>query len=153
MDWIQALISALGGAATVGVPLWIKLRNANVGIKKREAELDIEITKKKAEQDETNKINTEGEWKRILQYRDAELQTLRSRDEAQDKQISDLYNKHIDCEKERARNEAKIEALEKHYGNQIDTLKAEILELRLLLKGGLNNAVPQGTTAPGHSAG
>lgn len=153
MDWIQTLIAAVMGAAGSGIPLWIKLRNANIGIRKKEAELDLEITKKKAEQDQTDKINTEGEWKRILEYRDAELQTLRARDEAQDKQIKDLYDKHIDCEKERARNEAKIEAIEKHYGSQIDSLQRELAELRQLLKGGFGHAVPQGTPAPGNSAG
>lgn len=148
MDWLQTLVSGLLGAATTGIPLWIKLRNANIGFKKKEAELDIQIDKKKAEQVKINKIDTEAEWKRILEARNEELSTLRARDDVQEGQIKDLYQKHMECEKDKARNEAKLEAMERYYKERIDRLEVELRELHNTLRG-WKDAVSNGTPAPG----
>lgn len=145
MDWIQTLISLAIGAVGGALPLYFKLKNFQTKISKQVADNELEIEKKRAEHQKSNKIDTEAEWKRILEYRDAELTTLRARDEAQDRQIKDLFDKHVDCEKDKARNEARIEALERHYGDQIRRLEAELQELKNLLKGFKN--VPDGTSA------
>jgi DNA-binding helix-hairpin-helix protein with protein kinase domain len=144
-------MSALLGALSTGIPLYIKLRNATVEIDKKRAELQLEVDKKRAEQVRTNKIDTEAEWKRILEYRDAELITLRARDEAQDRQIKDLFDKHVECEKDKARNEARLEGLDKYYGAQIKDLKAEIEALKAALKE-QKNAVSERTSTHSDSS-
>lgn len=142
MDLVQTLITALLGAAGGAIPLWIRLRNAQVGIKQKEAELDLAISEEKDKQSQHNKINTEAEWKRILEYRDAELLTLRARDEQQERQIKDLYEKHVKCETDKARTEARLESMEKHQ----ERIELELAQLKALMKG-LPNGISQGTSS------
>jgi chromosome segregation ATPase len=144
-ELINHAIPGLIGALASGIPLYIKLRKANLVFKKSEIELN-----------ESKKINTEAEWKRILEYRDAELVQLRARDEAQEKQIRDLYEKHTQCETDKARNDEKIKAndekiksLEAKLEDKINQIKeletkleAKFDKLELLLQG-KQNAIPK----------
>lgn len=106
------LIPAVVGALTAGIPLYIKLRSANFDLRKQESEL----------QDKT-KINTEGEWKRILEYRDRETIELKAKDEAQEKRIDELYNLHIKCETDKARYEEKQKSLEAKLQEKINHIE------------------------------
>jgi hypothetical protein len=147
MDWLSTLISALMGAVASGVPLYIKFRNAQFELSKQGRILDLEVAHQQSEHDKSNRINTEAEWKRILEYRDAELSTLRARDEAQDRQIKDLYDKFVESEK----NKARLEAIEGVNKERMAALEDKLLKLSIALEGYKN--VSQGIPAPGCPAG
>src|SRR5688572_27597270 len=112
MEWLELLktvLSILAGAAASGVPLWYKVRSLSQklqegGIKLRgqEAKADQKAELAREEVDQQKKINSEAEWKRIIEFRDAELTRLRERDDQQERQLLELWNKHIECQ----RNEA-----------------------------------------------
>jgi hypothetical protein len=110
VDIWQIAIPAVVGALTSGVPLYIKLRSALSDIRKQDAEAQIAIKAKESELQDKTKINTEGEWKRILEYRDAELVQLRTKDEQQEKKIDELFKLHVDCERDKARHEERFKA-------------------------------------------
>lgn len=131
--WSIAALSSIGTLITAGIPLYIKLRNALFQLDKKRAELDLALKAQSQEQAKAVKIDSEAEWKRILESREAEIASLRARDELQDKQIRDLYDKHLDCEKERARNEERIKAVEKHSDDKIKFLQDQIQDLKRLL--------------------
>lgn len=131
--WAIALLSSIGTLVTAAVPLYIKFKNAIFSLDKKRAELDLALKAQVQEQSKTTKIDAEAEWKRILESRESEIAALRARDELQDKQIRDLYDKHLDCEKERARNEERIKAVEKHSDDKIKSLQDQIQDLKRLL--------------------
>jgi chromosome segregation ATPase len=154
---LETLISAAVGAATAGIPLYFKFRSAIAAIRKKEheqaleiqqksEELNIQLQTKKNEQSKLHKIDTEAEWKRIIEARNEELASLRVRDDNQEKQILDLYNKHLKCEVDKARTEANYEAMKA----TVLEVKEELTKLRDIIRG-YQNAIPQGTAAPSGS--
>lgn len=114
MEWIEvfkALVSAAVGAVASGVPLWYQIRKLNNRLKTE----DNKITQRE-------KINAEAEWKRIIEFRDAELVRLRERDDQQEKQIDDLWEKHVQCQRSEAAQAERIKANEERIKSLEDKL-------------------------------
>lgn len=117
MEWLDVIkytISIVIGAASSGIPMWFQMRK--LGQKLREG--DNKITNKE-------RINAEAEWKRIIEFRDAELVHLRERDDQQERQLNDLWEKHIQCQRSEAAQGERIKANEE----RIKSLEERVLEL------------------------
>ncbi len=114
LDDLKILIGIVIGAASSGIPLWFKIRS--LGQKLRTE--DNKISSKE-------RINAEAEWKRIIEFRDAELVRLRERDDQQERQLNDLWDKHIQCQRSEAAQGERIKANEE----RIISLEARVLEL------------------------
>lgn len=117
--WLSYLGSAVAGALTAGVPLWYKFKRMQLRIK----EGNVDLQTKEHTFNVQSKIDSEAEWKRIIEYRDAELVRLREKDEQQEKKIQDLYEKHIECRTSEARQGEQLTALNK----KVETMDAERL--------------------------
>ena len=130
METWQVLLSSGMGALASGIPLYIKLRSALTKIKSGEHSLETKILTDEHDLDKQKQIDSEAEWKRILEFRDLELQRLRDRDEQQERQLTELRTQNLDCVKRDAKNEERI----LHQGNEIQFLKQEILELKSRLR-------------------
>jgi rubrerythrin len=127
MEVLQYLLTAFGGAAVSGVPLYALLRKirsdaaeARLKLEEKQAVIDAQAAKdqqaieeKQVQIDAAKQINTEAEWKRIIEFRDAEVTRLRDRDNSQEKQILDIYNRLIESQRNEARKEEKLQGLEK----------------------------------------
>lgn len=142
-EGLKFVLSALSGALTVGFPLWYKIRKAQqkladsgIDIRAKDEKLELEQRTKEHAFDVQGKIDSEAEWKRILEYRDAELVRLRDRDEQQEKKLQDLYDKHVSCQRNEAAQAERIKMLEAKQ-DQADLERAnnskEMLELKSML--------------------
>lgn len=135
---IQLVVPGLVGAAGSGIPLYISLRKANAEIKTAQVKLDVEIEKQRNTNQQEVRINTEAEWKRVIEEKDKELVRLRAKDDEQEKKIDDLLNKHIECQKSEARNEVKLinfETNAKEQARQIKALTTKLLQLDKIVRG------------------
>lgn len=153
MDWLNTLfdlvVPALIGAATAGIPLWVKLRRANIKLDGERYNLDRRKSSELHELETKKQIDAEAEWKRILEFRDLELQRLRDRDEQQERQLTELRTQNLECAKRDARNEERIN----NQGAEIKYLKDEILQLktRLTKPRRKKHDVPKDSQSPGSS--
>lgn len=146
LDFLKYFISILVGAASAGVPLYLQLAKFKQELREQKQKLeeqqkehdqklkegDISLKDKEAKVVQKDKINTEAEWKRIIEFRDAELVRLRERDDQQERQINTLWEKHIACEKTEAAQAERIKAQnEKIEANQarITTMETRLDEL------------------------
>ncbi len=134
-------IPAVIGAAGSGIPLYLTLRKALAELRDSKARLDVELQRQTNENANAQKINTEGEWKRVIDEKNVELTRLRAKDDEQENKLADLLNKHIECQKTEARNDERL----KNYGEttreqtrQIKALTTKLLQLDKLIRG--NNA-------------
>lgn len=114
LDSIQILISIIMGAFASGIPMYLQIRKMNLKFKADENKLTSK-----------ERINAEGEWKRIIEFRDAELVRLRERDDQQERQLNDLWDKHIQCQRSEAAQAERIKANEE----RIKSLEERVLEL------------------------
>lgn len=125
IEEIRLIIAIILGAFSTGLPLYLQIRKMNLRFKADENK----ITSKE-------RINSEAEWKRIIEFRDAELVRLRERDDQQERQLNDLWDKHIQCQRNEAAQAERIRANEeraKANEDQIKVLNEKILELMKLL--------------------
>ena len=113
-EWLKFLLSALGGASTVGFPLWWKIRKAQQKLQAGDQDLrkgDVDVQTKEHQLKVSTQIDSEAEWKRIIEFREADLVRLRDKDEQQEKRINDLYDKHVACQKNEAAQAEQIKML------------------------------------------
>lgn len=106
LEFLKVFLGIVIGAASAGIPLWIKIKRVQQQLQGG----DIKLHEQAAKAANKDKINTEAEWKRIIEFRDAELVRLRERDDQQERQITELWNKNIECQRSEAAQGAKIEA-------------------------------------------
>lgn len=125
IEEFKLFISVILGAAASGIPMYIQIRKMNLKFKADENKISSK-----------ERINAEGEWKRIIEFRDAELVRLRERDDQQERQLNDLWDKHIQCQRSEAAQAERIKANEE----RIKSLEERVLEL-------LKVAVTQGKQA------
>lgn len=146
---IQLIISSLLGAAATGIPLYRKLTRIQADVARDAQKLDKEQVKI----DEAKTINKEEEWKRIIHQKDTDLQRLRDRDDAQEKQIMDLYGRFIEAQKSEARKDERINILRDHMDKLTILLTnrcPECPHLQEILLG-LNNDRVANATSPASS--
>lgn len=142
-EWVKLLASAIGGAGTASVLLWYKFKSYQQRLKEKDQLLnqqqqtnDLVTQSKEHDLRVKGQIDSEAEWMRIIQYRDNELIRLRDKDEQQEKKISDLYEKHLGCQKSEAAQGERIKMLEERdvqAAAERAANKREIAELRSLL--------------------
>jgi hypothetical protein len=146
LEFLKYLLSILLGAAATGIPLWYKIRQINlkmaeggIKIEGQKLKLDRKDEEAREELDQQKKINAEAEWKRIIEFRDAELVRLRERDDQQERQLMELWNKHIECQRNESAqaekikgqdarieaNEKQIAAMQKQLGELLGALIAQ----------------------------
>lgn len=137
---LKWLLSALSGALTVGLPLWWKFRKAQQKLEAGAQELkkgDVDVQSKEHQLRVITQIDSEAEWKRIIEYRETELVRLRDKDEQQEKRINDLYDKHLACQKTEAAQAQQIKTLEsnqlKNDAEQKQNIK-DIADLKLMIE-------------------
>lgn len=130
MEVVLNFISGLIGAAVTGVPLWRQIKKIKAESAKDAQKLgnrQVEIDEKKAQADidigQQNIINKEAEWKRIIDRQDTELLRLRDRDDAQEKQLMDLFGRFIEAQKSEARKDEQI----KQLAGQVERLTALLI--------------------------
>lgn len=132
LEFLKTLSTILLGAAASGIPLWFKVRSLNQKIKSGDQEIesgDIKIQQQRTKAVQQDKINSEAEWKRIIEFRDAELVRLRERDDQQERQITTLWEKHVACERNEAAQGEKIIAQDEKIKASEERIKS--LENRL----------------------
>ena len=142
---MNQFIPALVGAAGSGIPLYLSLRKTLAELRDSKARLDVELQRQTNENVNAQKINTEAEWKRVIDEKNAELIRLRAKDDEQESKLTDLMNKHIECQKSEARNEVKLTNFgetTKEQARQIKALTTKLLQLDKLVRG--NHAHQQG---------
>lgn len=131
------ILSAIVGAFSSAIPVWITLRKANADIKKQNAELLLVLRKGDADLIQEGKINTEAEWKRVIDEKERELVRLRSKDDEQEVKLTDLLNRHIECKQNEARQDERSKNLTERCDRQDGEIKAltnKILQLERLLR-------------------
>lgn len=137
-QFLNQLIPAIVGAAGSGIPLYITLRKALADLRTSKAKLDVELDRQKSDNVNVQKINTEGEWKRVIDEKNAELIRLRAKDDEQENKLTDLLNKHIECQKGEARNDERLKNYEKtttEQARQIKALTTKLLQLDKIVRG------------------
>lgn len=135
---MNLVIPGLVGAAGSGIPLFIQLRKANSEIKTAQAQLEVQLEKQRNTNQNDARINIEAEWKRVIDEKNAELVRLRAKDDEQETKLTDLMNKHIECQKSEARNEVKLsnfETTSKEQARQIKALTTKLLQLDKIVRG------------------
>jgi hypothetical protein len=135
---MNQIIPGLVGAAGSGIPLYIALRKALAELRDSRAKLDVELERQKADNTNAQKINTEAEWRRVIDEKNSELVRLRAKDDEQEAKIADLLNRHIECQKSEARNEVKLANFEnttKEQAKQIKALTTKLLQLDKIVRG------------------
>lgn len=145
---LSQFIPGIIGAAGSGLPLYIALRKALADLRDSKAKLDVELDRQKADNTNAQKINTEAEWKRVIDEKNAELIRLRAKDDEQENKLTDLMNKHIECQKNEARNDEKLKNFgetTKEQTRQIKALTTKLLQLDKLVRG-TNAPVSQGSS-------
>lgn len=156
MDVVLNFLSGLIGAAATGIPLWrqikkIKAESAKDAQKLDAKQVDIDEKKAKVEIDleQLQIINKEAEWKRIIDLQSTELIRLRDRDDAQEKQLLDLYGRFIEAQKSEARKDEQI----KQLAGQVERLTAMLITRcpdcpNILTLGVRNDSPPKPTGNP-----
>lgn len=119
---IASILTAMLGAMGTGIPLWIVYRKGKVEIEGMKAALQ----EKQDEGANRKQINAENEWRRILDFKEQQLQSLIERDNAQQKELDALQEQHVECLKSEARNSERIKMNEE----RVRMLEAMILELK-----------------------
>lgn len=114
IEELRLFFAVILGAAGSGIPLWYKMRQLSLKLRSDEGQ----VTNKE-------RINAEAEWKRIIEFRDAEMVRLRERDDQQERQLKDLWEKHIQCQ----RSEATLGERVKSNEERIKSLEEKILDL------------------------
>lgn len=132
LNWVGVLppilqwIIAIGiGASAVGIPLYAKIRRLVQDIKLGA----IEVDSKAADVNAKEQINAAAEFQRIIKFRDDEIKRLMERDEQQERKIQELYDRHLEC----ARNEARQDERSKMNTEKISTLERKVMLLEMLL--------------------
>lgn len=149
-------IPGILGAASTGVPLYIALRKAVSEMKTSTAMLSsqleeskqkleeskqklvLELEEKKTSNVTKQRIDTEAEWKRVIDEKNGELVRLRAKDDEQELKLADLLNKHIECQKTEARNDERLKNYERtttEQSKQIRALTTKLLQLDKLVRG------------------
>jgi len=133
LEFFKILVSIILGGAATGIPLWYKLRSLNLKIQEggikiegQKLKLDRKDEESREELDQQKKINAEAEWKRIIEFRDAELVRLRERDDQQERQLMELWNKHIECQRTESAQAEKI----KGQGERIEANEKQIAAMQ-----------------------
>lgn len=177
LELLKTLIGIFIGAAGAGVPLYLQLGKFRQELKEQRLKLetqeadhkqqleqerkeheqklregDIGLKDKESKSAQKDKINTEAEWKRIIEFRDAELVRLRERDDQQERQITSLWEKHIQCEKTEAAQSQKIIAQNEKIASNEGRIRN--LEQRIddLLKALIAHKLPAPPTEPDNAA-
>ncbi len=114
LEELKLFLAIIIGAASSGLPLYYKLRQMGLKFKTEENKISSK-----------ERINAEAEWKRIIEFRDAELVRLRERDDQQERQLNDLWDKHIQCQRSEAAQAERIKSLEE----KTKSLEERVLEL------------------------
>lgn len=114
LDELKLFLGIIIGAASSGLPLWYKMRQMSLKLRSDEGKISSK-----------ERINAEAEWKRIIEFRDSELVRLRERDDQQERQLNDLWDKHIQCQRSEAAQGERIKANEE----RIKSLEERVLEL------------------------
>lgn len=143
-QFLNQIVPAIVGAAGSGIPLYLTLRKTLAELRDSKAKLDVELERQKNDNNNAQKINTEAEWKRVIDEKNAELIRLRAKDDEQELKLGDLMNKHIECQKTEARNDERLKNYEKTTGEQSKQIKAlttKLLQLDKIVRG--NNAQQQ----------
>ncbi len=125
LEEVRLFLAVLTGAAASGIPLWFKMRSLSLKLRSDENK----VTNKE-------KINSEAEWKRIIEFRDAEMIRLRERDDQQERQLAELRQQNVNCQKNEAAQAEKIRANEeraKSNAEQIDRLDTKVMKLMELV--------------------
>lgn len=121
----QWVIAIAIGASAVGIPLYAKVRKLV-----QDAKLEsIEVHSREADVVAKEELNTAAEFQRIIKYRDDEIKRLTDRDEAQEKKIQELYDRHLEC----ARNEARQDERSKMNAEKIITLERKVMLLEMVI--------------------
>lgn len=118
----KVIVAGLLGSIATAIPLWFQIRKLNRRFKTEDSK-----------QESKERINHEAEWKRIIEFRDAEMTRLRERDDQQEKKITELYAMNLECQKSEARSTERISNLEKQ--NALLTEKLARFEEIILKKG------------------
>lgn len=121
LEELKLLLAILIGAAGSGIPLYAQLRKLNLKFKTEENKISSK-----------ERINSEAEWKRIIEFRDAELVRLRERDDQQERQLNDLWEKHIACQRSEAAQGERIRSNEeriKYSEEKIRGLEEKLVDL------------------------
>lgn len=122
---IQWAIAIAIGASAVGIPLYAKIRKLGQDIKLGQVEVDS----KEADVVRKEQLNAAEEFQRIIKFRDDEIKRLMERDEQQERKIQELYDKHLDC----AKNEARQDERSKMNTEKILALERKVMMLEMLL--------------------
>lgn len=150
LELFKILISVLIGAAAAGIPLWRKIRKINLEIGEgniklhgQQAKMDRKDEEAREELDQAKKINSEAEWKRIIEFRDAELVRLRERDDQQERQLMELWKQHIECQRNEAAQGEKIKGQDSRIKANEDQIAAMQKQLGDLLAAVISNQKPK----------
>lgn len=122
---LQWAIAIAIGASAVGIPLYAKIQKLSQDIKLGLVEIDS----KEADVAAKEQMNAATEFQRIIKYRDDEIKRLTERDEQQEHKIQELYDRHLEC----ARNEARQDERSKMSAEKITTLERKVMMLEMLL--------------------
>ena len=150
------LIPVLVTAAVTLATMWRKNRVLKHQLSAANTEIQLRTQSGQLAIEQTRQINTEGEWKRIIEEKDRtiikkdeeiahlksekerEITLLRATDEQQELKIKDLFEKHADCQKNEARTSEKLKTSErdrKDLRRQVNKMADKLLELDNLLRG------------------
>lgn len=150
------VLSAVVGAFVSAVPVWITLKRTNAELKKQHGETLLLLKKGEQSLALEGKINTEAEWKRVIDEKDKELVRLRSKDDEQEGKLTDLLNRHIECKQNEARQDERSKNLSERCDRQDGDIKAltnKILHLERLLRKqtDVDQQSSGGTVEPGNA--
>lgn len=137
LDFVKQVITLLLGAVATGIPLWFRIKRLEQKLKEGDQALksgDIKLRVEETRAVHKDKINTEAEWKRIIEFRDAELVRLRERDDQQERQITVLWDKHVECQRSEAAQAEKIKAQNDKITSNEERIKTMETRLDELLK-------------------
>ncbi len=110
---IATAVTLLGTAV---LPLYIKWKNAVRELKEKDNKTAFDINVSEIELHNRQGISRDAEFANILKFRDAETQRLRDRDEQQEKQLRDLWDKYIAVLDREARCDERLKILETRAG-------------------------------------
>lgn len=125
IEEIKILLSILTTAAVTGIPLYYKYRQVMLKLKEKEAEVDIKVKTEESKLHNTEELNKESAWKRLLEIHEAENTKLRARDDAQEKKLDDLMERNIQCQRSEAALTERLKATE----DRVRFLEEKILVL------------------------
>lgn len=139
LEFGKTVVYVMLGAAATGIPLYRKLRkiqievgDGNLRLRGKEAKLTREDELEHEKIEQQKKINAEAEWKRIIEFRDAELVRLRERDDQQERQLKELWDRHIECQRSEAAQGERIKSQDIRIAaseTRIQTMEKQLAEL------------------------